>query len=118
MNRKGKKEIVRIEEISDEEYSESENEEFVKLEDAKGIAVVNALYPNKKNKENKDKTKGVVIYATGIFALLSNPGMDKLISTAFPMTNSWLVLMIVKVLLFFILLYSSTFFMNTSKRSK
>jgi hypothetical protein len=118
MTRRGKKEIIRLDELSEDSDDSEDSKEngSIRMEDARGVAVVNALYPQrmKKNQSNTLSNKHIV-YATGIFVLMTNPLTDKLITSAFPLSQSWLVLLIVKTVLFFLFMYSSTFLLKSKK---
>jgi len=67
--------------------------------------LTNILNMKKKNPTAYHKTFKYVIFATIIFIALSNPLMDKVIKIAMPFTESWLFLLIIKTVLFFLIYY-------------
>lgn len=105
------KDVIRIDEMSDDSDSESDT---IRMEDARGVAVVNALYPQtmKNSRRHSGISKTTIIYSTGVFILLCNPLTEKLITTAFPIGQSWLVLLVIRTVLFFILMYFSNFLLS------
>lgn len=46
-----------------------------------------------------------VFYATALYALLTLPFVDRIIELSSPIANSWLILLIIKTIMFFILFY-------------
>ena len=102
------KKIHHINDFSDDEYSDDEEEDE---EDGytRDIALAHTLVSNKTRKEIKrDETKLSVLYSTGIFLLLSIPITDTLIKTGFPLADSWLILLGIKTVVFFLLVYLIT----------
>jgi len=53
-----------------------------------------------------------VFFATAIFALLSLPFTERIIELATPIANSWLILLIIKTMMFFILYYIVVYAQN------
>lgn len=70
------------------------------------LAVLNSILNMKE--DNPEEYEGVlkyVMYATGIFVILSLPFTDRVIELALPIANSWLVLVGLKAIVFFVLFY-------------
>lgn len=79
--------------------------------DSKELAVLNSiLNVKKKNPEEYNKLK-YVMFASGLFLLLSLPFTDRILELALPMANSWLILVGLKTVIFFIAYYI-IFYMN------
>jgi len=100
--------IQYIDDFTDDDSSSSTNsmETPQSIDDIKNEALINAILPEEeKNKYQKDRRFMFSIYATGVFFLLNIPFLDNLIKSAFPMTESWLVLLAIKTLTFFVILY-------------
>jgi len=82
--------------------------------DSQELAVLNSiLNVNKKSPEEYNKLK-YVMYATGIFLILSLPFTDRILELALPIANSWLILVGLKTVLFFIVFYIVCY-MNSSR---
>lgn len=87
---------------------DSDNEEDI---DSKELAVLNSiLNVKKKNPEEYNKLK-YVMFASGLFLLLSLPFTDRILELALPMAHSWLILVGLKTVIFFIAYYI-VFYMN------
>ena len=79
--------------------------------DSKELEVLNSiLNVKKKNPEEYNKLK-YVLFATVLFLLLSLPFTDRILELALPMANSWLILVGLKSIIFFIAYYI-VFYMN------
>lgn len=63
------------------------------------------------NPENYDKLK-FVFFAAAIFALISLPFTERIIELANPAANSWLILLIIKTIMFFVLYYIVVYAQN------
>lgn len=63
------------------------------------------------NPEVYDKLK-YVLFAAAIFALISLPFTERIIELANPAANSWLVLLIIKTMMFFVLYYIVVYAQN------
>lgn len=82
--------------------------------DSKELAVLNSiLNVNKKSPDEYNSLK-YVMFATGIFLILSLPFTDRILELALPMANSWLILVGLKTIIFFIVYYI-VFYMNKQK---
>jgi len=95
---------TKLEDLPDDSDSEEEI-------DSKELAVLNSiLNVKKKNPEEYNNLK-YVMFATFIFLLLSLPFTDRILELALPIANSWLILVGLKTVLFFIIYYI-VFYMN------
>lgn len=82
--------------------------------DTKELAVLNNILDIKKTNPKEYNTLKFVIYATLIFFVLSLPFVDRIIELAIPMCQSWLILIGLKVVVFFILYYIVFYFNRNS----
>ena len=73
--------------------------------DSKELAVLNSILKVKKKNPQASDTLKYVLYATAIFLFLSLPFTDRVIELALPIANSWLILIGMKTIVFFILFY-------------
>lgn len=78
--------------------------------DSQGLAVLNKILNVQKESPEEYSTVKLVFYATGIFLLLSLPFTDRLFELAMPVAGSWLVLLGLKTIIFFICLYITIHF--------
>ena len=93
MGRK-KKDSINIEDLPD---SDSDI-------DSRELAVLNGILNI--NKDNTEYSRlQLTMYATMIFALLSLPFTDRIIELAAPIASSWLILVGIKIVIFFMLFY-------------
>ena len=69
------------------------------------IAVLNSILDVKNRNSSQYETLKYVMFATALFVILSLPFTDRLIELAFPMASSWLILVGMKAVLFFIIYY-------------
>lgn len=91
--------------IDSDSSSESSSRE-PSLEHAKDIALVSAILPKEeREKRQKDKSFMFMIYISGVYFVLNLPWVDTLIQSAFPMTESWLILGGVKTIVFFMIIF-------------
>lgn len=108
-HKKSNDKIQYIDDFTDDDSSSSSsdlNESPQSIDDIKNEALINAILPEEhKSKYQKDRRFMFSLYATGVFFLLNIPFLDNLIKSAFPMTESWLVLLAIKTLTFFVILY-------------
>jgi hypothetical protein len=79
--------------------------------DSKELSILNNILNVNKKSPQEYQTLKFVLYATGIFALLSLPFTDRILELAVPMTNSWLILVGLKTVLFFVFFYI-VFYLN------
>lgn len=61
----------------------------------------------KMNTEDPEQYSSIkfVFFATAIFALLSLPFTDRLLELALPQASSWLILLGIKIVIFFVVYY-------------
>lgn len=95
---------MKLEDIEDDD---SDNEEI----DSKELAVLNNILNVKQKSPKEYSTLKYVLYATAIFFLLSLPFLDRVFELAVPLANSWLILLGLKTIIFFIVFYI-VFYMN------
>lgn len=69
------------------------------------LAVLNSILDIKNRNSSQYETLKYVMFATALFAILSLPFTDRIIELAFPLATSWLILVGMKSVLFFILFY-------------
>jgi len=100
---KKQKDVIQLKDLPED--SDDDSEEVMNISDAKDYAMVNALYSNKIKKKQQKTFMNLVMYATLLFLGLSIPFMDKIIETAFPISDSWLVLLVLKTGFFFVGMY-------------
>lgn len=72
--------------------------------DSQEIAVMNEVFKTDA-RSSKNNSMRYIFYATGLFILLSLPFTDRIIELAFPMAQSWLVLVGAKSIAFFLAYY-------------
>lgn len=95
----GKKK-VKIEDIPDDSHDESEST------DQSGLAILDSILTSQtRSPQQYNSVLKYVMYATGIFILLSLPFTDRLFEIALPMTSSWLILLGLKTVIFFVAFY-------------
>ena len=82
--------------------------------DSKELAVLNSILNVKKQSPEEYNSLKYVMFATGIFLVLSLPFTDRILELALPMANSWLILVGLKTVVFFIVYYV-VFYMNKQK---
>ena len=97
---------TKLQDISDDSDAEIDSEE---------LAVLNSILSIKKNSPQEYNTLKYVMYATGIFMIMSLPFVDRILELAMPMANSWLILVGLKTVIFFILFYI-VFYINKSTK--
>ena len=79
--------------------------------DSKELSVLNGILNMKKKSPKEYDTLKFVMYATAIFLVLSLPFVDRIVELALPITSSWLIMLGVKTVVFFIIYYI-IFYMN------
>ena len=73
--------------------------------DSKELTILNNILNIKNtNPEEYNKIK-YILYATAIFMVLSLPFSDRILELALPMANSWLILVGLKTVIFFLAFY-------------
>ncbi len=82
--------------------------------DSKELAVLNSILNVRKKSPEEYNSLKYVMFATGIFLVLSLPFTDRIFELALPMANSWLILVGLKTVIFFIAFYI-VFYMNKQK---
>ncbi len=82
--------------------------------DSKELATLNTILNVKKKSPEEYDTLRYVMYASGIFVLLSLPFTDRIFELSLPMANSWLILVGLKTIIFFIVFYIISY-MNKQK---
>jgi len=92
----------------DELPEDSDDDEDI---DSKELSILNSILKSKEKSPEEYNTIKYVMYASGIFALLSLPFTDRILELALPITNSWLILVGLKTIIFFIMFYI-LFFIN------
>lgn len=73
--------------------------------DSKELSVLNSILNVKQKSPKEYNTLKYVMFATGIFMLLSLPFTDRILELALPMAQSWLILVGLKTVIFFIVFY-------------
>ena len=73
--------------------------------DSRELALLNNILSINKRSPEEYNTLKYVLFATGIFIVLSLPFTDRILELAIPVTQSWLILLGLKTILFFILYY-------------
>ena len=69
------------------------------------LAVLNGILNIKKNSPEEYNTLKYVLFATFIFFIMSLPFTDRILELALPIANSWLILVGLKTVIFFIVYY-------------
>lgn len=94
MGRKNNDNGTKLEDLSDD----SDNEDV----DINQLEILNNIL-NIKNKNPKEyNTIKFVLFATALFIVLSLPFTDRLLELAIPAASSWLILICMKTILFFV----------------
>ncbi len=73
--------------------------------DSRELQVLNTILNVKSEDPQEYSRLRFVFYATAIFFLLSLPFTDRIIELATPSATSWLILLAIKVIIFFMLYY-------------
>ena len=73
--------------------------------DSKELAVLNSILNVKKKSPEEYNSLKYVMFATAVFLVLSLPFTDRILELALPMANSWLILVGLKTIIFFLLYY-------------
>lgn len=73
--------------------------------DSDELAVLNSILNVKRDSPKEYNTIKYVMFATGIFIVLSLPFTDRILELALPIANSWLILIGLKTIIFFIAFY-------------
>ena len=81
--------------------------------DSKELSVLNGILNVHKKSPKEYSTLKYVLYATALFLVLSLPFLDRILELAVPLANSWLILVGLKTVVFFIVYYI-IFYMNKS----
>jgi len=79
--------------------------------DSKELAVLNNILSTNKKSPAEYNTLKFVLFASAIFMVLSVPFTDRVLELALPMCQSWLILVGLKTMIFFIVYYI-VFYMN------
>ena len=82
--------------------------------DSQELAVLNSILNVKKTSPEEYNSLKYIMFATGIFFVLSLPFTDRILELALPIANSWLILVGLKTIVFFIAFYI-VFYMNKQK---
>lgn len=99
----GKKKGTKLEDLSDDSEEEIDSSE---------LAILNSiLNTNKNSPQEYNHVTKYVLFATGIFLILSLPFTDRILELALPVANSWLILLGLKTILFFLVFYI-VFYLN------
>jgi glucan phosphoethanolaminetransferase (alkaline phosphatase superfamily) len=101
----GKKGSVKLDDLPLESDDEAQ---------ASDLEVLNTILTTNKKNPQEYATLKFVLYATMIFALFSMPITDRVLQLAVPMANSWLVLLGLKTIVFFVIYYI-IFYVNKQK---
>jgi hypothetical protein len=72
--------------------------------DSQEVAIMNEIFKTDA-RSSKYNTMRYIFYATALFIILSIPFTDRIIELAFPMAQSWLVLVGAKSIAFFLAYY-------------
>jgi hypothetical protein len=105
VKKKNNKNIENLEDIPDDSEQEI---------DSKELSILNNILNVKNNSPQEYNTLKYVIYATIIFIILSLPFVDRIFELAVPITQSWLILVGFKTVIFFIMYYI-IFYINKNK---
>ena len=84
-----------------DDISEDSDDEI----DSKELDLLNKILKAKEHSPKEYDTVKYVMYATAIFTILSLPFTDRIFELALPIANSWLILVGLKTIIFFILFY-------------
>lgn len=95
MGKKKKASDIKLEDISD---SDTEI-------DSSSMQTLNNILNVKSKSPETYSTLKYVLYATAIFVILSLPFTDRLLELSVPLASSWLILLGLKTVIFFILYY-------------
>ena len=101
------KEGTKLADLPDPESDDDAEPEI----ESKELAVLNNILNVRKKSPAEYSTLKYVLFATGIFMLLSLPFIDRVLELALPMSQSWLILVGLKTVIFFIVYYI-VFYMN------
>ena len=82
--------------------------------DSQELAVLNSILNVKKTSPEEYNSLKYIMFATGIFFVLSLPFTDRILELALPIANSWLILVGLKTIVFFVTFYI-VFYMNKQK---
>jgi hypothetical protein len=97
------KKNVEATKLSDIDTDDSENSDETNI--------LASILNTKRTNPKEYSTLKFVMFATAIFAVLSLPFTDKLLELSLPLAQSWLVLLGLKSVIFFLLFYV-VFYMN------
>ena len=73
--------------------------------DSRELEILNTILNIKTDNPEEYSKLRFVFYATAIFVLLSLPFTDRIIELSTPSATSWLILLIIKSIIFFMLYY-------------
>lgn len=73
--------------------------------DSRELAVLNSILNVKKHSPEEYNSLKYVMFATAIFMVLSLPFTDRILELALPLAQSWLILVGLKTVIFFIAFY-------------
>ncbi len=79
--------------------------------DSSELAVLNSILNVKKHSPEEYNSLKYVMFATALFLVMSLPFTDRVLELALPMANSWLILVGLKTIIFFVAYYI-IFYMN------
>jgi uncharacterized membrane protein len=111
---------VSIENISDDsaaEYSDAEEAAERQSQQQQELSILNDIFKTNPKSAKYNGTLKYVFYAAALFLVLSLPFTDRVIELAFPLSTSWLILVIAKTVAFFIAFYILMSSSSTSSRS-
>lgn len=104
MGKKKTSASVRLEDISDDE-NDYQNENEGGGVDSQELSILNEIFKTNTKSPKYTGSLKYVFYASTLFLILSLPFTDRIIELAFPLSNSWLILVSVKTIAFFIAFY-------------
>jgi len=106
---KKKKVETKLVDISEDEEESIESRE---------LALLHNILNTKTTNPKEYASFKHVLYATAIFAVLSLPFTDRLIELALPLTKSWLFLVGIKTIIFFVVFCTIYYFTRGGNNSK
>lgn len=97
---------VSIESISDaSDNSDAENYTERQSQQQQELSILNDIFKTDPKSAKYNGSLKYVFYAAALFLVLSLPFTDRVIELAFPLSTSWLILVIAKTVAFFIAYY-------------
>lgn len=101
MGKKEKESGMKLEDLPDDSDDEGGEQQI----DSKELSLLNNILNVNKKAPKEYATLKYVLYATALFLVLSLPFFDRLVELALPMAHSWLILLGLKTIVFFIVFY-------------